>query len=110
MTMARRIDPRGTPDVACLGRAQGCRSLDTLLASIVATQAGAIERFEAGAAMIAGMLESYHMKPEDRAALVALLRAHRDEIAAERARLANLRGITFVFPEDDGLLVVPTAA
>ena len=112
MTIATRIVPRETPDLACVGRAhaKGCQSFDTLLASIVTTQAGALERFEAGAATIAGALESYEMRREDGTALRALLHAHRAEIAAERARLANLREVTFVFPEDDGLLVVPTAA
>ena len=113
MTIATRILPRNTHDVARVGppvHAKGCQSLDSLLASIVATQAGALERFEAGAAMISAMLERYDIKPEDRAALLALLGAHCHEIAAERARLANLREVTFVFPEDDGLLVVPSAA
>jgi hypothetical protein len=107
MTVARRIVPNVQQTHQRVGR---CESLDTMLASIVAIQAGSLERFEAGAAMMAAMAERFVMTEDDRAALLTLLRAHVAEIHGERERLASLRKVTFVFADEDDLLVVPTAA
>jgi hypothetical protein len=109
MTVARRIGPKPTARYAP-PRSRGCESLDTMLASIVALQTGSLGRFEAGAATIAAMAERFAMADADRAALLAMLNAHVAEIRGEKERLATLQEVTLVFPEQDELLVMPSAA
>jgi hypothetical protein len=110
MTVARRIGPKLQKTSCTSRRGADCETLDTMLASIVAIQTGSLGRFEAGAATIAAMAERFAMADADRAALLALLNAHVAEIRGEKERLASLQEVTFVFPEEDELLVVPTAA
>src|SRR5688500_9912791 len=109
MTVARRIGPK-LQTARHAPRSGGCESLDTMLASIVTIQAGSLGRFEAGAATIAAMAERFAMADADRAALLAMLNAHVAEIRGEKERLASLQEVTFVFPEEDELLVVSSAA
>jgi hypothetical protein len=111
MTVARRIGPKPqTARCTAATRSGACESLDTMLASIVAIQTGSLGRLEIGAAMIAATVERLVMAESDRAALLAALNAHVADVRVEKERLAGLQEVTFVFPGDDELLVLPTAA
>ena len=110
MTVARRIGPKRQEASCTSRRGADCETLDTMLASIVALQTGSLGRFEAGAATIAAMAERFAMADTDRAALLTMLNTHVAEIRGEKERLATLQEVTLVFPEQDELLVMPSAA